>query len=184
MASNKVTQSAIAKHLDISDARVSQLIKAGDIINTGCMDEIRVQFIRWQRARIPGGGASKDLNAERARLASAQAEKAEMEIAEKKGDLLPVDSVAALWARVLTDCKSKLLSLPSKLAPQVVGKKREQARAIIELAIHDALRGLAETAGGDPGGPASSSEEDGQRVGGRQPKAEPGSERGAWPLEH
>ena len=181
------TQKALADHLDLTATRIKQLEAQGVFERQGRsynLDACRVAYLRWLRSRVPGGGASKDLNAERARLTAAQAEKTEIDLAERRGELLPVDSVASLWTRVLTDTKTKLLSLPSKLAPQVIGKSREEARAKIEHAIHEALRTLADTAGGDPDGTDAAAEGDGKRVGRRASKTEPGGERGARPLGH
>ena len=184
MSRRKATQTAVAAHLDLSPGRVSVLMSDGVLPKGGSLDECRVAYIQWLRARLPHGAGNRDLNAGRARLAAAQAEKQEMEVLERRGELLPVDSVASLWARVVTDAKTALLALPSKLAPQVVGKSREEARARIDSGIRDALRRLAETAGDLAAGVEPTVKNDGKRVGRRKPAAKPRGERGARPLGH
>lgn len=130
---------------------------------------------------LDGGGDDQQLNpvAEHARKEKEMADKLAMENAVTRGELLPVESVAALWVGVLTDCKKKFLALPSKLAPRVIGKSREQARGILESAIHDALRGLAETRYVEGEGNDAPAKTDRKPVGRRRKKAKSRSERGA-----
>ena len=47
----------------------------------------------------------------------AEAELAELEVEKEKGSLIPVKHIERQWANLVIACKSKLLSIPTKLAP-------------------------------------------------------------------
>lgn len=47
----------------------------------------------------------------------AEAELAELEVEKEKGNLIPVKYIERQWANLVIACKSKLLSIPTKLAP-------------------------------------------------------------------
>lgn len=55
------------------------------------------------------------------RLKVAQANKIEMELAEKAGQLIPADEVTSAWQQILVRVKTRLLKLPTTLAPLVHG---------------------------------------------------------------
>lgn len=55
------------------------------------------------------------------RLKTAQANKIEMEMAEKSGELILASDVLEAWQRILTRVKTRLLKLPTTLAPMVLG---------------------------------------------------------------
>ena len=65
-----------------------------------------------------GGGSEYDT--QRERLAAAQAEKVEAENAVRRGELAELGSVAAEWSALIHACRAKLLSMPSKLGPQLI----------------------------------------------------------------
>jgi terminase small subunit / prophage DNA-packing protein len=86
------TQKEIAKHLDLSERRVRDILKLIDVPTSGCsIEQARVEYIRYLRKRASGHiGADGvlDLTQERAKLAKAQTEKAELEVARLKGSLV------------------------------------------------------------------------------------------------
>jgi transposase-like protein len=65
-----------------------------------------------------GGGSEYDT--QRERLAAAQAERVEAENAVRRGELAELGSVAAEWSALIHACRAKLLSMPSKLGPQLI----------------------------------------------------------------
>lgn len=123
------------------------------------------------------------LDLAKTRQANAQADKTEMENAVRRGELADVRDVARTWGDLVMACRAKLLSLPMKLAPQLINVAdpaviASRLRADVEIA-------LAELADGDDGrrrsrrAPAgraeplqAAAEPDGQRVGGRKAKAQ------------
>lgn len=73
----------------------------------------------------------------------AQAELAEMNVAVRRGELAPVDLLRQALGAAVTRARTRLLALPVKLAPVVVGMKAPEAKAAIEQAVHEALAELA-----------------------------------------
>ncbi|MCP5130744.1 MAG: hypothetical protein H6985_14325 [Pseudomonadales bacterium] len=85
-----------------------------------------------------------DLTAERARLAHFQANKTELEAAKMKRELIEVEEVAEIVGNDYANMRANLLSLPTKLAPQLVGiEDIAQGQALIEQGVYSALQELS-----------------------------------------
>ncbi len=143
----------VATHLDLSLARVSQLKSAGILPDAKRgkhdLDTVRVAYIRHLRENAAGRAAAYgtlDLTAERARLARAQAEKCERENAVAEGEFLPRGEIHTAMTATFMRVRSKLLAMPSKLAPYLVGiETPDTAQAIVKTEIYLALDELAAT---------------------------------------
>jgi phage terminase Nu1 subunit (DNA packaging protein) len=85
-----------------------------------------------------------DLNRERAKLAQKQREKTALQVEEMKGELVSAEEVKTTWSGFVANCRAKLLSIPIKAAPDLVGAdslaviqkilKRHVTEALSELA--------------------------------------------------
>ena len=91
-----------------------------------------------------GGEDAGDYEAHRARLTAAKADVAQIGAAIAKGQAHDAGAVEAVWTDMLMNCRSKLLSLPSRLAPKL---RKESDLAVVkdllETAITEALTELA-----------------------------------------
>lgn len=88
---------------------------------------------------------------QRERLAAAQAEKVESENRVRRGELVEVEQVGAEWDDLVLNARAKLLSLPTKIAPQLAGRTDPNAiRSILRSEINAALIELAGESGPDP----------------------------------
>ena len=86
-----------------------------------------------------------DLNVERARKVKAEAELAEIELAKEREDLIEVEAVRHVWGELVIAAKSRLLSIPAKLAPVVaVEDAPATCKYLVEEQINEALDELAE----------------------------------------
>lgn len=95
---------------------------------------------------------------QRQRLAAAQAEKAEAENAVRRSELADTAVVAAAWIEMIASARAKLLSLPTKLGPQLANVADVGAiAALIRVEVYAALAELAE--------PESTARQSGSRVG-------------------
>lgn len=90
-----------------------------------------------------------DYQIEKARLTKHQADKAEMESATIKGDLLKREHVSKVASDLVAATRSKLLNMPQKLAAQCVGKDRNAIQENIAKSVHDALLDISELRFGD-----------------------------------
>ena len=146
------TQREVAEHLDLSVKRISELIKDGILpskmgrspLN---IDVCRIAYISYLRKL---GGYNKrsgsgDMAEEKTKLTAAQARKAELEVEEMEGNLLPAQLVEDTWIGYVANVRAKLLGLPSRIAHQVITvDKYPEAELIIKEQVHDALNELAE----------------------------------------
>jgi hypothetical protein len=84
-----------------------------------------------------------DLNRERARLASRQAELAEIKIAISKGKYISTENLEEALKRVFSAMRSQLLALPSKVAPYITGLTTHEIEDAIKREVYEALTELS-----------------------------------------
>jgi len=137
----------ISKLLDLSPRRVQQLSKEGVIpkAERGRYELVPAVrgYIRYLKERSINPGVVS-FDEVRARKTAAEAELVEIELKERRGNLVAVDSVVATWMELIGACKSKMLSMPAKLAPVVAVEDNPAiCKGIIEDQIIEALDELA-----------------------------------------
>jgi len=140
---NLISQAEYAKHRGCSEAAVSKAIKAGRIsLIDGKIDPVAAdaQWARNSRVRagsgrppagpgaLPGplAGDGEDPDTKpggddywnsRSRREAAEAELAEIELAERNGQVILVKAVEAVWAQALGATREHLLQVRARLAP-------------------------------------------------------------------
>jgi phage terminase Nu1 subunit (DNA packaging protein) len=110
------TQEQFARLANISQPRVSQLIRQGILSRGGTILDWTRELLEHQR-RIIAQHESKsgiDLIAERARLSQRQAEKVEIENARLRNELLPVAIVKSILQSHNTTIRARLLGVPNR----------------------------------------------------------------------
>jgi phage terminase Nu1 subunit (DNA packaging protein) len=144
-----VNKRQLASVFGVSEETITQWMKAGMPVRTQRKGTRGNEYetadcIRWYVARDSGGDRALDLTQERARLAKAQADKTELEAAELRGDLARYEDISSHWTRQSTACKSRLLVIPSKVAPRVRAAATDMdAASIIQSEICEALEELS-----------------------------------------
>lgn len=164
-------------------------------------------LLEQERQKGLGDTTNLDLDEARRRKMAAEAALAEYDLAEKRGDVIPIEAIARMVTEDYTRLRTRLLAMPSKLAPLLaVITTPEEARDILDGALEEALSELASNSylddegdrdgsGGDRGAPAqdeagagrgasAAAEADGQRVGRPRAKAQPRGKRGAGAVVH
>ena len=123
----KISLTAISQLLKLTERRIQQLAKDGIIpkADRGEYDMIPVvhAYIDYLKAKIGGEFNAEDLAINRNRLLKAQADLAEIEKQKQEGELITKDEVKKNWLNLLSVLKTKLLSMPNKLAPVVLTYK-------------------------------------------------------------
>jgi len=144
------TQSEVAEHLDMTPQRVRDLIKQGVLNRKNArdsmdVDECRKNYIRYLRTRSQGlQNASGDLNEERTRLTKLQADKAQLEVQEMEESLVSVERITEEWVGYVSNVRSKLLALPSKVSHRVqAAETYAEAEQILKESVYDALHELS-----------------------------------------
>jgi len=183
--------STIAKLFNLTERRVQQLAKDGVIpkANKGKYELVScVQgYIHYLQERAMGkDSAPQDTYTERARLLKAQADKTELEVGTLKGNLLQIEQVESSWLTMVTSCRSRLLTIPSKSAHQIAAlKEPQEIERFLKRTIYEALAELGnydeneattvDEQGDEP--LLSTAGTDSKPVGRRASKTKPGSKR-------
>lgn len=143
------TINEVSRHIGVSPKYVQDLINEGIIERKGRgeydLDVCRDAYIKKLREAAAGRASSGDLDlsAERARLAKEQADAKEMENAVERGDLVYIEDVAKQIENQLTKARTRLLSVPTKVAPEAHASATvREVQALIEDAIVEALNEL------------------------------------------
>jgi predicted negative regulator of RcsB-dependent stress response len=169
-----MTQAAYARHRKCSKVAVGKAVKAGRISLVNGLIDPTVADIQWQansRARAssnqagqlalgdvqtsaPTGAAESDATApvprdadymaSRTRRESAEAELAELRLAEQHGSLIRVDAIKQALANAFTATRDSLLQIPSRLAA-VLAAETDAAKVheLLQLELYRALEGMA-----------------------------------------
>lgn len=156
----------LAEHLGVAVSTVESLAKRRILRRLGRgrwdQDRNRLDYIAHLREQAAGriGSGGANLAEERARLARAQAEKVELDLREKRGELVSTREVEQEYFALLREHRNALLSIPGRVAADAHSASSLQAcERILRDAIHETLERLTEDAeagpqdtnGGDPG---------------------------------
>jgi len=89
-------------------------------------------------------GEVNELEEEKIRLTRAQADDKELDVAQKRGLLIPRDAVIEAWSGQKANMRAKLLNIPTKLAPLIVGENSiDVIKDKTQELIYEALEELA-----------------------------------------
>lgn len=118
--------SAIARFTDISQSTIAYWYNRGYIPDSDDMDTIVKSIIAYLRKQIEEKkqetsqkGDKNNYFAEKTRLTSAQADKVELENAIKQGELLEAIQCERVWSALVSNCRARLLAMPTSLAPEL-----------------------------------------------------------------
>lgn len=112
------------------------------------LDRVREEYVRHIREVAAGRVQTGDLDRaqEAARKDKEMADKYALENAKSRGELLPRDEVAVAMTSAFARVRARLLSLPSKLAPMILGMNSiAEIKEKITEAVNEALAELAGT---------------------------------------
>ena len=84
------------------------------------------------------------MRAAQTRLVTAQAELKEAELAEQRGELHRASIVQKIWSERNINIRAKLLAIPMKISPELVGKDLLEIQAKLKEAVNEALEELAD----------------------------------------
>ena len=144
------TQRDVAEHLDLSTKSISELITKGVLLSKKGrsplnIDVCRHAYISYLR-KLAGYHKKSGIGdiAEETRLTKAQADKAELEVSELEGKLIPAPLVQDTWTDFVANVRAKLLGIPSRLAHQMIATDNYAEAEKLKDCIYDALNELAD----------------------------------------
>jgi phage terminase Nu1 subunit (DNA packaging protein) len=128
----------IAGILGISPTTLDRYVQAGcPVLERGSgRREYRfnsAEVIRWVLAREANPGRAQTDDTRR-RYNAAAAELKEYQLAEKRGSMIQVQDIAPILEEEFADVRSRLLAIPSNVAPKIAGMTDPAA---IEAALRD-----------------------------------------------
>ena len=137
--SMRVTPSEAALFLKLPERSFYRLVEQGVIPKAGDGEYILGEVVEayWHNQFDTEG-----LKAAQTRLVTAQAELKEAELAENRGELHRASAIAKVWTDNVLNAKTKLLSIPTKVGPLLVGQDLQAIVAKLKDAIYEALREL------------------------------------------
>ena len=101
--------------------------------------------IQWRLDRAEGAESrSSEHCPHTIRWRAARADLKEIDLAERRGQLVSAAAVEAKWGRLLTVLKQRLLGLPPALAPRVALSDSARAAALLDEGIREVLVDIAE----------------------------------------
>ena len=136
----RVTPSEAAAFLQVPERTFYRLVETGVIPKAGDGEYILGEVVEsyWRNQFDTEG-----LKAAQTRLTTAQAELKELELAEQRGELHRASAIAKVWADNVLNAKKKLLAIPTKIPPMLVGQDVQIIRKRLEDEIKESLRELA-----------------------------------------
>lgn len=149
-------QRQLAEMLDLDPRQIRNLEKVG-LPTSKVKGEKRYPWpkcLHWYLAHkvdaIAKRSDGKELDAQRLRKLTAEADLAELKAEQERGRLVAIDYMEQQTTTLLQRLRAKLLNAPSKHAPAMVGlRTMHEAQSRLELAFAEVMTALAET-GEDP----------------------------------
>ena len=130
-----------ANFLNLSKSTFFRLIEAGIIPRSDDGNYVLGEVVEaYWRNQFDSEG----LRAAQTRLVTAQAELKEAELAEQRGELHRASVVQKIWSERNVNIRAKLLSIPTKISPELVGKDLLTIQAKLKAAVYEALEELAD----------------------------------------
>uniref|UniRef100_UPI003F6E71DB hypothetical protein n=1 Tax=Elioraea sp. TaxID=2185103 RepID=UPI003F6E71DB len=106
-------KSELARYWDVTKARVSQYIARGmPVLPDGRVDLAEAEMWRAENVDTSRGTDVDGAAAERARLLRAQAERAELDLAARRGELVERSLIAATLVPRIRELRDTLLGIP------------------------------------------------------------------------
>lgn len=141
-----VTAAELSEWLNLSPARIHALAREGVIPREGGRFDLRPAiraYVEHLRAGQKGRQSTDpELNAQKLRLAKANARKIELHNMRAEGTMVEAADVEREWAAILRDLRAAFLALPSRAA-STLGHLTPHDLSALDAEVRDILRELA-----------------------------------------
>jgi phage terminase Nu1 subunit (DNA packaging protein) len=139
------TQREFAELIGTSQQAVSGLVRRGVLKRGGSYRAWLIAYCESLRDAAAGRADERDpsLVAARRRLLELQAGVVELDLAQRRRELVTVAEAVATWSRLVVALRQRLLLLPKAAAPLCASRPAAEAQAVLERLVHEALSELA-----------------------------------------
>jgi len=149
VAENLYSVDVISKLLNLTERRVQQLAKEGIIPKAekgkyNLVAVVKAYITYLQELAFGKHTGSESESESRSRWLKAKAELSELELSKAKGELVGAVESAEWWERIVSTAKIRLLSIPTRAAPLVIGAgSLAQIQAVIQSLLYEVLNELS-----------------------------------------
>lgn len=136
-----ISQREYARRRGVAPSLINRHVKEGKIkLVDGKINPVQADKILNKDSNGKGGG---EYFKQQSRLVKAKADKAELEYLRLSDELVPAEEVRVFLDKMLSSFKSRLLSLPSKVAPIIIAENEiGGAIIILEQAVEETINEL------------------------------------------
>jgi phage terminase Nu1 subunit (DNA packaging protein) len=143
--------------LNVSEVHIGRLVKEGmpkEARGKYDLGKCMLWYIRYLQAALKRRSGSEVIDEtgrteqrERLRLLSAEAELRELELSRERGEFIAMPDLEKMMGDLVVTTKAQILSVSSRVAPQLVGESRAVIEIKLDRELKDALRVLATNSG-------------------------------------
>ena len=174
-----------AKLFRLTTRRIQQLAKDGIIPKSGrgkypLLGVISGYVAYLQERALSGEVGPAEYQNEKALKTKFEREKLEIEVQVLKGELVPKAQVDQAIGELISACKSRLLSIPTKAAAVAVSMTEAEVAGLLTDQIYEALHELSRTQRIT----GTATETDSEQLGGSTPSSVAGGQRRTGYVEH
>ena len=137
----------LSQVLEISKWSLSKWVASGELIKKshGYNIEEARRILERRASRMQGGDRTgMDASSHRDRYHKARAEKLELDVQARRGELVSQSEVKLAWSQKVEEVRQAFINMGSDLAPRLVGKKERDIKMILDKHIFDATNKLAD----------------------------------------
>lgn len=141
-----LTQKEMAEVLGLSTRQVANLEVLGMPTKSKAGKKLypSTPGMRWYIHYKVQAAQPADFEEARARKMSAEAELAELDLAQKRGQLIPLEQHGQRLARILERVRARLVAIPGTVAPRLLSLETAvEAQAVVAGAVAEALEELS-----------------------------------------
>lgn len=152
MAGIEISKADLAQYVGVSLTTITNWVRQGcPYVTKGAKGRAwtfnSAEVMTWREEKIAqnavGDTASLDIEEARRRKLAAEAAMVELDLAKRRGEVIEIEEVAGVVGDDYANVRAKLLSLPTKLAPQLIGiDDPAECQALIERGVAEALEEL------------------------------------------
>lgn len=141
----------ICKLLMLTERRVQQLAKEKVLVkvSSGKYDLVAsiqgyIKYIRDDRLRVADDSPSS-IDAIRKEKLQVELDNAKIDLLIKRQEYAPISAFEEVLNNIFSVFRSRLLGMPSKLAPRLAGQDKKKAKDLLNKAVREALDELSAT---------------------------------------
>jgi phage terminase Nu1 subunit (DNA packaging protein) len=146
LADKTIDVRSLAKLLNLTPRRIQQLVEEGAVERSEHgrykLTDAILGYVNFLESKEGGGNTANNFARAKASEMASKAELTGLRVARLRRELIPANAVQETWQTLTETFRDRLLTMPDRLAPRLIGiKSRQDAKEIIK---RDVLQNLSE----------------------------------------